>query len=162
MAGMPEWGPQFLEQRRHATITTIDPDGSPHAVPVWYVFRDGMLCVGTQSSSRKATNALARPTATVLVDSREPGTERWISGSGPVTIIRGDEAKAIVAAVHERYLTPEARQDPRVGPALASVDDVVIAVRPTKWRAWASADVDAQFFGGLLSATPQKWFKELD
>jgi PPOX class probable F420-dependent enzyme len=159
---MPEWGQSFLDQRRHATLATIEPDGSPHAVPVWYVFRAGMLCVGTQSSSRKAKNAMARPTATIVVDSREPGSERWIAGTGPVTIVRGDEAKTIVAAIHERYLTADARKDPRVGPALAGVDDVVIAIRPSTWRAWASVEMDAQFFGGILSANRDQWFRKLD
>ena len=162
MAELPEWGPRFLEQRRIATIATIEADGSPHVVPVWYLFRDGLLYVGTQSASRKAKNAAARPRATLTVDSRTPGTERFVSGSGPATILRGDEARAIVAAVHERYLTGDARSDPRVGGALAAADDVVIAIRPSIWRAGASAELDAQFFGGLLSATPQKWFRELD
>src|SRR4051794_38396046 len=148
MAGLPEWGTRFLEQRRHATFATIDADGAPHAVPIWYVYRDGALCVATQSSSRKAKNVAARPTATLLVDSREPGDERWISASGPVTILRGDEARAVVTAIHERYLTAEARSDPRVGGALSAADDVVIAMRPRTWRAWASADMDQQFFGG--------------
>src|SRR5262249_43338662 len=133
MAALPEWGPRFLEQRRIATIATIDPDGSPHAVPVWFLFRDGMLYVGTQSASRKAKNAIARPRATLTVDSREPGTERFVSASGPVTILQGDEARAIVAAVHERYLTSDARSDPRVGGALAAADDMVIAIKPAIW-----------------------------
>jgi F420H(2)-dependent biliverdin reductase len=162
MAALPDWGKRFLEQRRHATVATIEPDGSPHVVPVWYVFRDGMLCVGTQSSSRKAKNAIARPTATLTIDSREPGDERWVSATGPVTILRGDQARPIVAAIQERYLTGDARQDPRVGGALAAVDDVVIAIRPATWRAWASAEMDQQFFGGLLSANRDKWFRTLD
>jgi pyridoxamine 5'-phosphate oxidase-like protein len=102
MAALPDWGKRFLDQRRHATVATIEPDGSPPVVPVWYVFRNGMLCVGTQSSSRKAKNALA------------------------------------------------------------AVDDVVIAIRPATWRAWASAEMDQQFFGDLLSANRDKWFRTLD
>ena len=162
MPGMPAWGTQFLEQRRHATLATIDADGTPHAVPIWYVYRDGTLYVATQSSSRKARNVLDRPTATLVVDSREPGDERWISATGQATILRGDAVKPVVAAIHERYLTADARADPRVGGALSAVDDVVIAIRPTTWRAWASAEMDQQFFGGLLSANRAKWFRKLD
>jgi F420H(2)-dependent biliverdin reductase len=162
MPGMPEWGGRFLDQRRHATLATIEPDGSPHVVPVWYVFREGLLCVATESSSRKAKNAMARPTATLTVDSRDPGAERWVSATGAVTIVRGDQVTPIVDAIQERYLTPEARQDPRVGPALGGVDDIVIAIRPKTWRSWAAADMDAQFFGGILSANRDKWFRTLD
>ena len=49
MPGMPEWGSAFLDQRRHATLATVAPDGSPHVAPVWYVFRDGHLLVATNS-----------------------------------------------------------------------------------------------------------------
>ena len=82
--------------------------------------------------------------------------------TGQATILRGDAVKPVVAAIHERYLTADARADPRVGGALSAVDDVVIAIRPTTWRAWASAEMDQQFFGGLLSANRAKWFRKLD
>lgn len=162
MPGLPEWGAAFLRQRRQAVLATTDTDGSPHAVPVWYVFHDGRLCVGTQSASRKARNAAARPIATLTVDSREPGNERWVSGTGPVSVIRGEEARQIVAMVHERYLTAEARSDSRIGPVLAGVDDVVLAIAPSTWRSWAAAEMDAQFFGGILGASRTRWFRALD
>jgi hypothetical protein len=107
-------------------------------------------------------NAVARPTATLLIDVRRPGDERWVSGAGPVTILRGDESRELNAAIQERYLTAEALADPRVGPLFAAVDDVTVCIRPTTWRSWAVADVDAQFFGGVLSATPEKWFRPVD
>jgi PPOX class probable F420-dependent enzyme len=159
---LPEWGRAFLEERRHAVVSTIEPDGSPHSIPVWYLFRDGRLFVATNSGSRKYKNAAARPTASVLVDHRQPGVERWVSGTGPVTIVRGDEARAIVKAVHARYLTPDAIADPRIGPGLAAGDDVVLSIEPATWRSWTAADLDRQFFGGILTSTPEKWFRALD
>jgi hypothetical protein len=76
--------------------------------------------------------------------------------------VRGDDARSIIAVIHERYLTPEAAADPRVGPGFAAGDDVVIRIQPTQWRSWAAADLDQQFFGGVLSASPEKWFRKLD
>jgi Pyridoxamine 5'-phosphate oxidase len=91
------------------------PTGSFHLTPVWYLFRNEQLFVGASSSSRKVRNAVARPVASLVVDIRKPGAERWISGSGPVTILRGDESQKINAAIHDRYLTAEALRDPRMG-----------------------------------------------
>ena len=162
MGALPEWGPAFLDERRHAVVSTIEPDGSPHSIPIWYLFRDGRLFVATSSRSRKYKNAAARPTATVLVDHRQPGVERWVSATGPVAIVRGDEARAIVKAIHARYLTAAAIQDARVGGGLAAGDDVVLAIAPATWRSWTAQDVDRQYFGGLLTATPEKWFRGLD
>jgi PPOX class probable F420-dependent enzyme len=162
MAGLPEWGRAFLEQRRHAVLSTLEPDGSPHLAPVWYVFRDGRLFVAMNSGSRKFKNASARPTASLVVDARQPGRERWVSGTGPVAVLRGDATRPLVAAIQERYLTREAIADPRVGPGFAAGDDVVLSLDPRTWRAWASTDLDMQFFGGVLSANPEKWFRSLD
>ena len=162
MAGLSDRARRLLEGRHYATLATQDADGSLHLTPVWYLFRDEQLFVASASASRKVRNAVARPTAALVVDIRKPGAELWVSGAGPVTILRGDESRRINAAIHERYLTPEAFADPRVGPAFAAVDDVTLCIRPGKWRSWAAADVDAQFFGGILAATPERWFRPVD
>jgi PPOX class probable F420-dependent enzyme len=162
MAGLNEWAKTLLEGRHYAMLATLDADGGPHLTPVWYLFREGQMFVGCPSRSRKARNAAARPTASIVVDVRKPGAERWVAGSGPVAILRGDEARKLNAAIQERYLTEDALRDPRVGPGFAAADDVTLRISPSRWRSWNSADLDAQFFGGLLSATPQKWFRPVD
>jgi len=162
MAGLTSWARALLEGRHYAMLATQDADGSLHQTPVWYLFRDDQLFVGCQSSSRKARNVTARPTASLVVDTRKPGAERWVAGAGPVTIIRGEESRKLVRAIQERYLTPEALADPRVGPGFAAADDVTLNIRPARWRSWSGGDLDAQFFGGLLSASPEKWFRPVD
>jgi PPOX class probable F420-dependent enzyme len=162
MAGLTDWARTLLEGRHYATLATQDDDGAPHLTPVWYLFRDGQLFVGASSASRKVRNAVARPTASLVVDVRKPGTERWVSGAGPVTILRGDESRRINAMILERYLTAEAIAHPRIGPAFVAADDATICIRPATWRSWAAADLDAQFFGGVLTAMPEKWFRPVD
>lgn len=162
MAGLTDWAKRLLEERHHAILATQDEDGLLHLTPVWYIFRDGQLFVGTSSSSRKARNARTRPTASLVVDIRHPGQERWVSGAGPVTIVDGDQARSIIAAIQERYLTSDALTDPAIGPGFAAADDIALCIRPTTWRCWAAADMDAQFFGGVLTAAPAKWFRTLD
>jgi hypothetical protein len=162
MAELTEWARTLLEGRHYATLATQDSDGSLHLTPVWYLFRDGQFFVGAPSSSRKVRNAAARPNASFVIDVRKPGAERWVSGSGPVTILRGDESHKINGAILERYLTREALSDPRVGPGFAAADDATLCIRPAKWRSWAGADLDAQFFGGILTATPERWFRPVD
>ena len=162
MAGLTDWGRRLLEGRRHAVLATQDADGGAHLTPVWYLFSDGELFVACNSASRKVRNAAARPFASLVVEVRDPGVERWVSGAGPVSIMRGEESRQVNAAIVERYLTTEAIADPRIGPAFEAVDDVTLRIRPATWRSWASADVDKQFFGGILGASPGKWFRTLD
>ena len=162
MAALSDWARTLLDERHYAVLATLDADGSMHQTPVWYIFRDNQLFVGTSSFSRKYRNVAARPMASLVVDVRTPGKERWVSGSGPVTILRGDESRAIVASIQQRYLTAEALSDPNIGTIFAGADDVTLCIRPAAWRSWAATDLDAQFFGGLLAASPDKWFRPLD
>jgi F420H(2)-dependent biliverdin reductase len=162
MAALTDWARTLLEGRHYATLATQNADGSSHLTPVWYLFRDQQLFVGAPSFSRKVKNVEARPAASLIVDLRTPGAERWVSGVGPVTLLRGDESRTIVAAIQERYLTAAALADPRVGPGFAGADDVTVCIRPRTWRSWAAADLDTQFFGGLLGADPDKWFRPVD
>ena len=162
MAGLPDWGKTLLDGRHYAMLATQDGDGSVHLTPVWYLFRDGELYVGAPSMSRKVRNVAARPTASLAVDVRTPGSERWVSAAGPVTLLRGEDSQKLNAAIQERYLTADALADPRVGPGFAAADDVTLRIHPAKWRSWAAVDLDAQFFGGILSAEPARWFRPID
>ena len=152
----------FLQQRHYAILATQNEDGSIHLTPVWYLFQDGRLLVGTSSSSRKARNISARPSVSLIVDIRKGGAERWVSASGTATILSGEESRKWNAQILARYLTEAARNDARVGPVFAAADDVTISIEPVKWRSWESRDLDNRFFGGLLSSTPEKWFLPMD
>jgi PPOX class probable F420-dependent enzyme len=152
----------ILEGRHYATLATQGPDGSVHLTPVWYLFEESSLYIECPSATRKARNVAARPIASLLVDTRRPGSESWVSASGPAELIRGERSKTINSKIRKRYLTKEALEDPRIGPAFTAVDDVTIRIAPTQWRSWNAKDIDAQFFGGILSATPEKWFLPLD
>jgi hypothetical protein len=85
-----------------------------------------------------------------------------VSTSGQAAILSGEESRKWNAQILARYLTEAARSDPRVGPIFAAADDVTISIEPVKWRSWESRDLDNQFFGGLLSSTPEKWFLPMD
>lgn len=153
---------EILSGRHYATLATHNEDGSIHATPVWYLFENGNLYVGSPSQSRKARNVSARPNATIVVDIRRPGNESWVYASGRVEILRGDDSRAINSRILNRYLTQEAIADPRIGPAFAAADDITICVVPESWRSWSSKDVDEQFFGGILGGNPEKWFRPVD
>jgi PPOX class probable F420-dependent enzyme len=152
MQTLSESAREFLSGRRYATLATHNEDGTIHTTPVWYVFEKGNLYVGSSSSSRKARNVLARPNATILIDIRKPGVERWVSASGRADILRGDESREINSRILSRYLTEEAIADPRVGPALAAADDITIRLKPESLRSWSARDLDDQFLAAFSAA----------
>jgi hypothetical protein len=98
----------------------------------------------------------------MVIDSRRPGSESWVSVSGPAELLKGEASKEINSRILRRYLTKEAIENPKIGPLLAIVDDATIRVKPERWRSWSAKQIDDQYFGGILSATPEKWFLPLD
>src|SRR5262245_50715340 len=147
---------ETLEARHYATLATHNEDGSIHTTPVWYLFENGRFYVGSASSSRKARNAAARPDATIMIDIRQPGGESWVYASGRVETLQGDDSREVNSKILRRYLTEEAIKNPNIGPAFAAVDDITLCLVPETWRSWRVRDIDAQFFGGILSSDPER------
>lgn len=128
---------QLVAERRYAVLATHNADGSIHLTPAWYLFETGKFYVQSLSSDRKARNVASRPEATIIVDVRQPGSERWVYASGTADILEGEESREINARVGRRYLTDEAIEDSRVGPVFAAAVDVTICLTPVVWRAWS-------------------------
>ena len=141
----------FLGGRRYAVLATHDPDGGIHLTPIWFLFEDDRFYFASSSRSRKVKNAERSFSASVVVDAREPGRERWVSTSGPVEILREGEAQSINARIRRRYLAPEALAGP-IDAALATSDDVTLRLTPTAWRSWTAPIVDS----------PERWFLAVD
>ena len=153
---------EILNGRYYATLATLNTDGSIHMTPVWFLFENDRLFVQTSSTSRKVKNIADRPEVSLTVDVRRLGSEKWVCASGTAEIIRDKESKQITAKIHRRYLTKAALEDPRVGPVMAAGGDIIIAITPKTWRSWDMKSFDEQFFCGLLTPSPEKWFLPLD
>jgi PPOX class probable F420-dependent enzyme len=132
----------FLGERRYAVLATHDPRTGVHLTPIWFLFEDDRLYFASSSRSRKVRNVEQNASATVVVDARDPGRDRWVSASGPVEILRGDEAQSVNARLRRRYLTPRALEGP-IEAALRESDDVTLRLTPTRWQSWAAPNVDS-------------------
>jgi PPOX class probable F420-dependent enzyme len=141
----------FLGERRYAVLATHDPGGGIHLTPIWFLFEDDCFHFASPSGGRKVKNVERNSSASVVVDAREPGRERWVSASGPVEILRDGEAQSINARVRRRYLAPEALDGP-IEAALEVSDDVTLRLAPTAWRSWTAPAED----------TPERWFLRVD
>lgn len=132
----------FLGERRCAVLATHDPDGEIHLTPIWFLFADDRFYFASSSTSRKVKNLEQSPSASVVVDARDPGRERWVSASGPVEIVHDAEARSLNARIRRRYLAPPALEGP-IEAALAASDDVTLRLSPTSWQAWSAPDVES-------------------
>ncbi|MEO5953176.1 MAG: PPOX class F420-dependent oxidoreductase [Chloroflexia bacterium] len=63
----------FLTEKPHtAKITTVRPDGRPHAAAVWFYVEDGMLYFTTWHATVKAKNLRHNPNVSIVVDDEQP------------------------------------------------------------------------------------------
>jgi PPOX class probable F420-dependent enzyme len=71
--GMLPWShlQQRMAQSRHYWVSTIRPDGRPHATPVWGVWLDGVLYIEGGPDTRRGRNIEANPSVAVHLESGE-------------------------------------------------------------------------------------------
>ncbi len=96
----------FLAEPHKLQLASINPDGTPHLVTMYYALFDGRVGFWTYRSSRKAVNLRRDPRVTCLVEAGERYDElRGVQLRGRVhTIADPAEVLRIGTAVYARYV----------------------------------------------------------
>jgi len=104
----PEEVDRFLHEERTATMCSMHPDGSIHAVAMWYGFLDGVICVETKRKSQKVQNLRRDPRLTFLVEAGESYDQlRGVEIVGRARIIEDpDSVWRFGVSMWERYVGP--------------------------------------------------------
>src|SRR5690348_15908152 len=55
------WAEERLVSSHDFWLATVTPDGAPHLMPVWAIWRGGALWFSSANGSRKARNLTAQP-----------------------------------------------------------------------------------------------------
>jgi PPOX class probable F420-dependent enzyme len=139
----------FLAERRIAVLSTEDPDGLPYLNAIWFAYEDGAFLVPTAGTSRKARNARERPRGAIVVDARGPAF-RGVAAAGRIEVVEGDEALALNARIHRRYVTEQGMAEDDVGGLLTDGDDVTLRLVPERWQEW-----DLEPFFGMRLGDPR-------
>ncbi len=126
---MPELTPRDLELLRgknYAHFVTLNPDGSPHAAPLWIDADDeGNVLVNTAVGRTKDRNVRRDPRVVVsLHEQQDP--YRWLSVQGTVTGFVGEpEALEHIGTLARRY-------DDRDWEAVEGQERVMYRIRPDR------------------------------
>ena len=62
-----DWAEDLLNRARTHVVTSVRPDGRPHAMPVWGVWHEGAYWFSTAITSVKSRNLVADPRCVVTV-----------------------------------------------------------------------------------------------
>lgn len=127
----------FLQEERTLQVATLDHDGYPHLVAMWYVLADQHIVFWTYAKSQKAINLRRDPRLTCLVETGERYEElRGVQIKGRATII---DDRATVQhygeMIFERYTGP-LNENTRAVVAGQAAKRIVVLVDPIEIVSW--------------------------
>jgi PPOX class probable F420-dependent enzyme len=82
-----KWAEQRLKESHNYWISTTRPDGAPHTMIVWGLWRDGAFYFSTGQKSRKARNLARNPRCVVCTERAEQAV--IVEGTAEVVRDRG-------------------------------------------------------------------------
>ncbi len=87
-----------LQTESNLWLATVRPNGTPHLVPIWFVWLDGRIYLCTGADSVKVRNIQAQPYVSIALE----------DGSQPVVIegrahLIGQVARSVVEAFRSKY-----------------------------------------------------------
>lgn len=96
---------QEIEQSHTGILTTLRADGSPVALPIWFVALDRTVCFYTPARTKKVTRISRDGRGSFLVESGDRWAElKAVHLSGLIEPVEEDQAKArIDAAMEAKY-----------------------------------------------------------
>ncbi|MEQ8718925.1 MAG: TIGR03618 family F420-dependent PPOX class oxidoreductase [Acidimicrobiales bacterium] len=125
---------EFLEVSRTVHVATVNADGTPHLVPLWFALDHGEIVFHTFARSRKIVNLRRDPRLTCLVEAGETYPElRGAQISGVAELITD------VSEVERHVIATMVRYDPSVAPEDAAARAPAVAAKRVAVRVGVTA-----------------------
>jgi|WetSurMetagenome_2_1015567.scaffolds.fasta_scaffold245445_2 F420H(2)-dependent biliverdin reductase len=112
-----------LESAKVLWFTSVRPNGRPHLAPVWYVWLDEKIYIGTDPGSVKIRNLRANPNVVLAL---EDGTHPVIC-EGEARILPKPLPETLKSAFFQKYEW-DLDADPQF--------NMVVETTPRKWLSW--------------------------
>jgi PPOX class probable F420-dependent enzyme len=129
----------FLEAGRDLQVASLNADGTPHLVTMWYELDGGDVCFWTYGKSQKVVNLRRDPRLTVLVATGEVYEElKGVSITGTAEIVESGTPEVLAFGVRlfEKYWGSATEDVVRAGVEAQARKRVVIRVKPTSTVTW--------------------------
>jgi PPOX class probable F420-dependent enzyme len=127
----------FLHQERTVTMCSMHPDGSIHAVAMWYGFLDGAVAVETKRKSQKVQNLRRDPRLTFMVEAGARYEElRGVELVGTARIVEDPDAIwKFGVSMWDRYVGPYS-EDQRAGVEMMMRNRLIVVLDVKKVVSW--------------------------
>src|SRR6201995_5469064 len=122
----------FLDTERTLQVASINGDGSPHLVAMWFTRHHGELAFWTYAKSQKVVNLRRDPRLTVMVERGRRYEElRGVTISATARIVDDlDEVFAFGDILYERYWGPLDSDEKREEMRAMGRKRVLIVIEP--------------------------------
>ncbi len=132
----PDQRDAFLRETRIAKLATLNADGSPNIVPVWFDWNGETAAIFTGRTSPKMRRIERDPRVALSIEEEVGVPEAWVTIEGTATV-ESDGGFELSERLANRYY-----EEPRRSEAIAewqtiAADFVVIRIRPTRIRSGA-------------------------
>ena len=125
---------KFLKSQKILRLATIDNRGIPHIVPVWYLYKNGIFYVGTNTSTKKVKNVKKNPKVSFCVDAGIRSPIFGVMGRGVAKLIFN---KKIVSSTTKKILLRYfSSLNNNSAQELLAQTDCIIKITPRKITVW--------------------------
>ena len=126
---------EFLKKQKILHLATIDKTGTPHIVPVWYMYSTNKIYIGTNTKTEKAKNIKTSKKVSFCVDVGVNAPNIFgVMGQGTAKLIKDTNTVSRLAKkILLRYF-----KDLKNKSAQEILDDTdcIIEIMPKKYAVW--------------------------
>lgn len=125
---------KFLKSQKILRLATLDRNGTPHLVPVWYRYSAKKFYIGTNTKTRKAKNVLQNSTVCFCIDDGIWHPIYGVMGVGKARLVLEEsKVKRIAGSILLRYFKS---LNVKSAKELLDQTDCIIEIIPKKITSW--------------------------
>jgi hypothetical protein len=125
----------LLEEARTARVCSLNPDGTIHAAPLWFLYAQGQICCATPIGSQKARNIQRTQAVTVLIDREDPPAKGVIIyGTATVDELESRDLPWFIS-LYAKYM-PQDRAETRAQTIFTISTWAKITVKPMRYASY--------------------------
>ena len=127
---------KFLATKEVAVLATVQADGAPLAMPMWFLHGPDTLTMISVADTQKVRNLRRDPRVSVVAEAVVSGEVRGVTLQGLVEFLSdGPERRALIERFHEKYRGLERLWAGKAMPA----NRVMFTIVPSRVRSWGLA-----------------------
>lgn len=122
---------EFLARPILARIATVRANGSPQLVPMWFLYKDGVIYMSTRTHAAKVEHIKKNPRVAVLIDEMvAPLKNKVVSIEGTAEILTTG-VKEMTTKIYHKYMGVEGAKTPQAQQSI-NTPRVILKITPKK------------------------------